>query len=370
MAKYLGQADYEHSTVNGTGILLINLGTPDAATRPALRRYLGEFLSDPRVIELPQWIWWFVLNGIILNTRPGKSAKAYKKIWTEAGSPLLSITQGQTQALRQLLEQEYAGPVHVEFAMRYGEPSIPTALQALASKHIQRLLVFPLYPQYSAATTASTFDAVTRELCQWRWIPELRFINHYHEHPDYISAVVESIRSHWAEHGRADKLLFSYHGLPKDYFLKGDPYHCECYKTTRLVVEQLGLQKDEYLQCFQSRFGPREWLQPYTDLTLEEWAQQGVKTVQVICPGFSADCLETLEEIQIQNRELFLEAGGDELTYIPALNDQPEHIRALHAIIHEHAQGWPEFDQEYDLDVVDAAVKQSEHLAKDLGSDK
>ena len=366
MTKFQGKSDYQHDEGTRAGVLLVNLGTPDAATKPALRRYLKEFLSDPRVIEVPQWIWWFILNGIILNTRPGKSAKAYKKVWTENGSPLLNYSLKQKAAIQQTLNVDLDSNVIVDIAMRYGNPSIESVLNKMREQNVNKLLVFPLYPQYSAATTASTFDAVSQVLKTWRLVPEFRFIQHYHDYDVYVSALVESIRRHWAEYGKPDKLLFSYHGIPKDYFLAGDPYHCECYKTTRLVVEQLGLNETEYMLCFQSRFGPREWLQPYTDISLQELAAQGIQHVQVICPGFSADCLETLEEIDIQNRDYFLSAGGSEFSYIPALNENTDHIEALVSIIKQHAQGWEEFSDNYNLKQRQQSLHDSKRRADKL----
>ena len=345
--KYTGTPDYRHDTPPCTGILLTNLGTPDEPTAPALRRYLAEFLSDPRVIETSKLIWWPVLHGIILRTRPRRSAAAYAKIWSEDGSPLLAISRKQAAASAEQLASSCRGPVRVELAMRYGNPSIASALNRLRAANARRLLVFPLYPQYSAATTASTFDAVAAELTTWRWLPELRLINHYHDDPLYIEALVESIRQFWAEHDRPERLLFSFHGLPRKYFLAGDPYHCECHKTARLVAEQLELPAAAWAVSFQSRFGPAEWLQPYTDKLLREWGERGVKKVHVICPGFSADCLETLEEIRLQNRAFFQEAGGGEFHYIPALNDDPLHVQALTRLITTHCQGWPEFSPDY-----------------------
>ena len=232
------------------------------------------------------------------------------------------------------------GPVKVELAMRYGNPSIEAGLEKLRAANAKRILIFPLYPQYSAATTASTFDAVSDVLKRWRWIPEIRMINHYHDNPDYITALANSIKKYWQTHTKSEKLIFSFHGLPRDYFLAGDPYHCECHKTARLVAEELELQLDEWQLTFQSRFGPREWLQPYTDITLKELATNGIKHVQIVCPGFSADCLETIEEIDMQNRQFFIASGGEEFSYIPALNDSDEHIDVLSSIIQLHFKGW------------------------------
>lgn len=340
MARYKGSNEAAHNSIPATGILITNLGTPDAPTKKAVRKYLAEFLSDTRVIETSKLVWWPILYGIILTLRPRKSAEAYNKVWTNDGSPLKVISEHQVAGIASRLKQKIAGPVVVELAMRYGEPSIRSALERMRAANVRRLLVFPLYPQYSATTTASTFDAVADVLKTWRWLPEFRMINHYHDHAGYIGALAESIRMYRASHGRPDKLLFSFHGLPKQYFLAGDPYFCECQKTARLVAEQLQLPEDEWKVSFQSRFGPTEWLKPYTGDVLQNWAKTGSTNVQIICPGFSADCLETLEEIQIQYRKLFLEAGGKQFAYIPALNDSPEHLDTLTDIILQHSQGW------------------------------
>jgi protoporphyrin/coproporphyrin ferrochelatase len=368
MTKYKGDSDYIHNRPASTGVLLSNLGTPDAPTTAAVRRYLAEFLSDTRVIELARPLWWFILHGIILRTRPRKSAEAYSKVWTDKGSPLLDISQTQTALIAQSLQKLTKGPVHVELAMRYGSPSIASAMEKLRQKNIQRLLIFPLYPQYSATTTASTFDAIAKELKSWRCLPEIRMIKHYHDNDAYITALVESIRDHWAEHGKPEKLLFSFHGLPKEYFLKGDPYHCECHKTTRLVVDELGLEDDSWSLSFQSRLGLQEWLKPYTDKTLIEWAKTGIKNVQIICPGFSADCLETLEEIKLQNKAFFQEAGGTDFSYIPALNDQSTHINALTEIAIQHCQGWPEFEASRDLKVYNDELEKTRARAEIMGA--
>jgi ferrochelatase len=342
MTKFTGNPDYSHDSSSRLGVLLTNLGTPDAPTTAAVRRYLAEFLSDPRVIEVPRLIWWFILHGYILRTRPQHSAKIYKSIWTNEGSPLLSFSSKLAAAVQLKLDQLLPGPVQVELAMRYGNPSIRAGLEKLRQGNAQHLLILPLYPQYSATTTASTFDAIADVLKKWRWLPELRMINHYHDDHNYINALANSIRTHWQHRGRSEKLLFSFHGIPKHYFAAGDPYHCECHKTARLVAEVLGLEESDWLVTFQSRFGPREWLQPYTDVTLKELARKGIKNVNVICPGFPADCLETLEEINIQYRALFLTCGGEEFNYIPALNDHTPHIDVLSILIIQHCQGWPE----------------------------
>lgn len=366
MTKYTGDKKYVHDTPPCTGILLTNLGTPDEPTAAAVRRYLAEFLSDSRVIETPKLIWWPILHGIILRTRPKRSAEAYGKIWTDSGSPLLTIANQQAKAISEQLADRVNGPVRVELAMRYGNPSIRSALNKLRDGNARRIIVFPLYPQYSATTTASTFDAVAKVLKSWRWLPEIRVINHYHDDPGYINALVDSIHEHWAGQGQAEKLLFSFHGLPRKYFVAGDPYFCECQKTARLVAEQLELNEDKWQVAFQSRFGPMEWLKPYTDKTLKQWGKQDIESVDLICPGFSADCLETLEEIKIQNRDFFLNAGGKRFSYIPALNEQPAHITALTDLIIKHCQGWPEFSEDWNEEKMIKELNLSEQRAGKL----
>ncbi|MES9898931.1 MAG: ferrochelatase [Sedimenticola sp.] len=312
-----------------TGILLTNLGTPDAATTADVRRYLKEFLWDPRVVETPRWLWWLILNGIILRTRPKHSAAAYRKVWTDEGSPLLTISQKQATALQSALEQHMDGSAKVVLAMRYGSPSIAQGLEALRRANARRVLILPLYPQYSATTTASTFDAVSQTLQGWRWIPELRFVNHYFDNNQYIKALSESVRSAWKKQGRAERLLISFHGIPQSYADGGDPYPQECKVTATKLAQALNLDEKEWAITFQSRLGRQEWIKPYTDETLKLWGKEGVKSVQVICPGFSADCLETLEEIGEENRNYFLSAGGEEYQYIPALNDAISHIELM-----------------------------------------
>jgi ferrochelatase len=338
--RYRGQQDYDHRQAPRTGVLITNLGTPDAPEKGALRRYLKEFLSDPRVVEVPRLLWLFILHGIILNIRPARSAKAYRTVWTEQGSPLLLHTREQASALRQTLQKTHGDTVLVEFAMRYGSHPLSEQLQSLFDRGVQRLVVLPLYPQYSGPTTGSTFDALAADFRQRRWLPELRFVAQYHDHPAYISALAASVRAHWQAHGRADRLIMSYHGEPERYLHNGDPYHCHCHKTSRLLAEALELDAGEYLTCFQSRFGREPWLKPYTDETLRGLPAQGVKSVQVICPGFSADCLETIEEIGVENRGYFMEAGGERYEYIPCLNSDPAHIEALTTLVEEQMLGW------------------------------
>ncbi|MAT50430.1 MAG: ferrochelatase [Porticoccaceae bacterium] len=337
---FIDSSNFRHDEQDCTGILITNLGTPDAPTATALRRYLREFLSDPRVVETPRLLWWLILNGIILRVRPRRSARAYASVWTDEGSPLLLHTREQASALSEALTAKYGDNIIVEMAMRYGNPSIADGIDNLCRRGARKLIVLPLYPQYSAATTASTFDALAANFSRRRWLPELRFITHYHDFAPYIEALATSIEGHWQQHGMPEKLLFSYHGIPKRYFLAGDPYHCECHKTSRLVAERLGLAPEHYITTFQSRFGREEWLQPYTDATLKALPAEGVRHVQVVCPGFAADCLETLEEIGVENRDYFLASGGEQYSYIPALNAAPDHIAALASLVERHLAGW------------------------------
>ena len=362
-------SSYQHGSKERLGILLVNLGSPEAPTASALRRYLGEFLWDPRVVEAPRWLWWLVLHGIILRFRPARSAKAYAKVWTDEGSPLLTTTRQQTRAIEQVLDEKFRGKVIVDCAMRYGKPSIRSGLEALQQAGARRLLVLPLYPQYSASTVASVFDEVTDVLQTWRWLPDMRFINHYHDHPKYIEALAESLRAHWKDHPRSDKLVFSFHGIPQRYFDNGDPYFCHCQKTARLVAEALELEDDSWMVVFQSRFGREPWLQPYCDKTMEALPSQGVKSVDVICPGFSADCLETIEEIDMENREIFLEAGGESFHYIPCLNDSPAHIDALCEVLSAHMFGWPETMPGWDAGDKAVEAKKSLQRARAMGAE-
>lgn len=335
-----GHGDFSHEHTPGVGILLLNLGTPDEPTTPALRRYLREFLSDTRVIERPKWLWWIILNAFILPFRPKKSAQLYKQIWTCEGSPLLLTSRMQALALAKALHASASEQVHVELGMRYGNPSVESALTALYDHGIDRLLVVPLYPQYSSTTTGSSFDAVVDVLKTWRWVPDFRFVSAYHDHPRYIEALKHSVTEVWDMHGKAQKLILSFHGIPRSYFLQGDPYHCHCYKTARLLRESLGLSENELMVTFQSQFGREEWLQPYTIDTMKALPAQGVTKIQVMCPGFTADCLETIEEIQGLNREEFLHAGGETFQYISCLNDRPLFIRTLSELCLENMQGW------------------------------
>jgi ferrochelatase len=338
--RFYPEPEFTHGTDTQTAIVLVNLGTPDAPTPAALRRYLKEFLSDPRVVEIPKLLWWCILYAIILPIRSKKSAEKYASIWTKDGSPLKVHTHKQSVLLRGLLG-ERGHHVQVTYAMRYGNPSLPDVLTKLKQAGCERILIVPAYPQYSATTTASIFDAVNSHYARVRNVPELRFTKHYHDHEAYIQALRQSVLAHWQINGRSDKLVMSFHGVPKRTLLLGDPYHCECHKTARLLAIQLGLKEDDYVVTFQSRFGKAEWLQPYTAPTLIKLAKAGVKRVDVICPGFTGDCLETLEEIGMEAKRDFLAAGGREFNYIPCLNESPTWIAALAEIVELNVVGWP-----------------------------
>lgn len=322
------------------GVLVTNLGTPAAPTPAAVRRYLAQFLADRRVVELPRWLWLPILHGVILRLRPRRSAAAYREIWTEEGSPLLSNARRQARALEDALAAGAGSNVKVVLGMRYGEPAIGAALAALRDWGARRVLVLPLYPQYSATTTASTYDAVFEALASVRRIPELRLVSDYHDHPGYIDAIAESVRAARAQSGDPGRLLMSFHGLPQRYCDAGDPYYAQCLETARLVAARLGEPPENWAVAFQSRVGRQKWLQPYTEDLLCEWAEAGVRRVQVLCPGFSADCLETLEEIAIRGAQTFRACGGESLDYIPALNDGPAHIAALADIVRLHTLDW------------------------------
>lgn len=336
MSRYAGQSKKIHDCTTKTGVLLTNLGTPDSPTPGALRRYLGEFLSDPRVVEIPRLIWFVILHGIILRVRPKKSAKLYETVWTEEGSPLLVISKQQKAKVEKALTAKYGDNVMVDVAMRYGNPSIGDALENFQKNGVNNIIVLPLYPQYAGPTVGATFDAVFNKIKKWRWIPSIHFQSGYHDKPLYIKALAASINNYIAEHGKPDKLVFSYHGMPKYFLEQGDPYYCFSHKTTRLVVEELGLSKDDYVMTFQSRFGKAEWLKPYTDETLAKLAEDGNKHVAIISPAFSADCLETLEELVHENKDVFIDAGGEKYHYIPALNDDDAHIDVMLELIEPH----------------------------------
>ena len=361
---------YEHGLPESLGVLLVNLGTPDAPTPAAVRRYLRQFLSDRRVVEFPRLLWLAVLHGYVLRTRPATSARAYQKIWTEQGSPLLLHSIDIADAVQEKLSARLSGVVNVELAMSYGNPSIGSTLQNMFDQCVRRLVVLPLYPQYSGTTTASVFDAVTAALSHQRWVPELRFINHYHDAAGYISALATSIRDFWDMHGRGDRMLMSFHGLPRRTLLSGDPYHCQCQKTARLVAEALDLDDDDWQVGFQSRVGREEWLRPYTDETLQQWGGEKIGKVDVICPGFAADCLETLEEIEIRGTESFSAAGGGELRYIPALNARDDHVAFLSRTIEKNVAGWPEASTDWSLSAATRQMEKSLQRARDMGAER
>ncbi len=340
MSRYTAAREHDHRRPGRTAVLLVQLGTPDAPTAPAVRRYLAEFLSDPRVVEIPRVAWWPLLHGVILRTRPRRSAAKYAAIWTDRGSPLAVHTRVQAELLRGFLG-EAGQAIDVRWAMRYGEPSIAGALRALRDDGLERLLVLPMYPQYAASTTATVYDVVFRELAHWRNPPELRLVKHFHDFAPYVEALAEGIERTWRAEGRPERLLMSFHGLPRRALELGDPYHCECHVTARLLAERLGLAEDQWQLAFQSRFGRAAWLQPYTDATLAAWARQGVRRVDVVCPGFVADCLETLEEVAIEGRQTFLAAGGEAFRYLGCPNDSPAFIRALVELVGRHVGGWP-----------------------------
>lgn len=317
------------------GVLLCNLGTPDAPTVPAVRKYLAQFLQDKRVVSIPRLVWYPILHGIILRTRPSKVAKLYQQIWTDAGSPLMVYSQAQRRELQSKLDKSSEAHIPIELGMTYGNPSIAKGLASLEAQGCERIIVLPLYPQYSSATNAAVIDQVSQHYKKPYAIPELSYINGYHDNALYIKALVESVKAYWNTHGQAEKLLFSYHGVPERFSKKGDPYEQQCHETTRLVVEQLGLNEEQYQIAFQSRFGREEWVKPYTEEVLKEWGQAGIESVQVISPAFASDCLETLEELAIQNKATFIEAGGKQYDYIPALNDDAAHIELLFKLVQQ-----------------------------------
>ena len=365
MPRYLAEPDYHHGTPDKTAVLLINLGTPDAPTPSAVRRYLKEFLSDPRVVEIPKPIWWLILNGIILNVRPRKSAEKYASIWTPEGSPLKTHTEKQAKLLRGFLG-DAGHRVTVDYAMRYGQPSIPETLSRLKAEGCNRILLLPLYPQYASSTTATAFDAAFAWAEKIRNQPEIRMVRSFCDDSGYIAALASSVREHWMRNGQPGdsyRLIMSFHGVPRYTLDKGDPYHCECQKTGRLMAEALGLGKENYQICFQSRFGRAEWLQPYTAPTLTALGKQGIKRVDIICPGFPADCLETLEEIALEGKTAFLQSGGGEFHYIPCLNERDDWIRALSQLVITHLQGWP-IRETFNA----AALESTAQRARELGA--
>jgi ferrochelatase len=341
MPRYQTEPPYTHGNIAKTGILLLNLGTPDAPTKQAVKPYLKQFLSDPRVVEIPSAIWWLILNGVILQTRPKKSAEKYASIWDKhEGSPLRFHTEKQAKLLQGWLGERVKSPFVVDYAMRYGNPSVDSALARMAEQGCERILTIPLYPQYAASSTASAMDAVYSYLMRKRNQPALRTVKHYHDDAGYIHALATNVQNYWMQNGRPDILIMSFHGVPRYTLEKGDPYHCECHKTGRLLAEALGLSSDQYRVTFQSRFGRAEWVKPYTAATLEELGHAKTRRVDVVCPGFVADCLETLEEIAMEVKSDFIKAGGGEFHYIPALNENSAWINALGELALNHLGDW------------------------------
>lgn len=322
------------------GVLLVNLGTPEAPTAKAVREYLAEFLWDKRVVDVPRPIWWLILNGIILRFRPRMVAKGYASIWTDEGSPLMAISKQQQRALKQQLSETFGQDIPVALAMTYGQPTMEQAGRELRQVGVDKMLVLPLYPQFSSSTTAAVYDRLASGLKGCPHLPETRWVNEYHQHPLYIQALANSVKEYWAEHGQGDKLLMSFHGIPQRYEDRGDPYPSQCRATAKALADALNLQDDQWFCAFQSRFGREEWVKPYTDFTLKEWGEQGIGRVDVISPAFAADCLETLEELEEENRENFIEAGGKEYHYIPCLNDRDDHIQMMVDLVQQHTQGW------------------------------
>ncbi len=369
MPSFESSPEYEHGLPESLGILLVNTGTPDAPTPEAVRRYLKQFLSDRRVVELPRLIWWPVLYAYVLRTRPEQSAAAYRKIWTDQGSPLLLHSKDIAHLLQEKLSARLSGATHVEIGMSYGSPSIETALDNLYQHYIRRLLVLPLYPQYSGASTGSAFNSVTAALQRRRWVPELHIINNYHDTAGYISALAASTRDFWDLHGRGERLLFSFHGMPRRTLDEGDPYHCQCQKTARLVANSLELQQGSWHVSFQSRLGREEWLRPYTDEVMASWGAEKLDKIDVISPGFSADCLETLEEIAIRYAGDFASAGGGELRYIPALNARDDHVSFLSRLIERNVAGWPEASPDWSLSDAARELDKSLQRARKMGAE-
>lgn len=346
MARYLEEPAHDHADVARVGVLLVNLGTPDAATPAAVRRYLAEFLIDPRVVEIPRAVWLPILHGVVLRTRPAQSARKYAMIWTPDGSPLLVHTVKQASLLKGLLGERLKAMglpgdlAAIEIGMRYGQPSIEAALRRLRGAGCDRVLIVPLYPQYAASATASAYDAAFAAFARMRRVPAVRTIDAFHDDPGYIRALAQCVNDYWMRHGRPDQLVLSFHGVPRRTLKLGDPYFCQCQKTARLLVDELGLSPKQYVVSFQSRFGRAEWLQPYTAATLEALGKAGTRRVDVFCPGFVSDCLETLEEIGMEVKQTFLGAGGKEFHAIGCLNEQPLWIAALADLVLLHLQGW------------------------------
>lgn len=360
MAYYIKEPKYTHGNEPKVGIILANLGTPEKPTSGALRKYLQQFLMDRRVVEIPRFIWCWILHFIILVFRPSASAAKYKSIWTKQGSPLYVNLKKQKEAFSKLVQKNIKQPIEIEIGMSYGQPSIANAIDRLKEKNCNKILFFPLYPQYASSSSGAAMDGLFKKLIKTRNVPEIRVIRNYHDHPAYIDALRNSIAKFWQKKkSKPNKLIMSFHGVPKKSLLQGDPYHCECYKTARLLTKALKLKEHQYQVTFQSRFGKAEWLKPYFSEVIKGLGSEKNISVDVLCPGFSSDCLETLEEINMEGREIFSEHGGDpkKYRYIPALNDSEEWIGAMFEIAQSHLQGW--IDHNYTTSKITKASKET-----------
>ena len=322
------------------GVLMVNLGTPKEPTAAAVREYLAEFLWDRRVVDVPRPLWWLILNGVILRVRPGRVAKAYASIWRDEGSPLMHYSKAQQRALKEALKKQTGMDIPVALAMTYGEPTMEQAGMELRKAGVEKMLILPMYPQNSGSTTGAVYDRLSKGLARCPHIPEMRWVNHYHNHPLYIQALANSVQEYWQQHGRGDRLMMSFHGVPERYETNGDPYPSQCRETARLLAEALQLKDGEWICSFQSRFGREEWVKPYTDFTLEAWGKEKAGRVDIISPAFAADCLETLEELAVENRENYLEAGGSDYHYIPCLNDREDHVELLVRLVTDNTCNW------------------------------
>ncbi len=369
--RFKGQREFQHGRAPGIGILVVNLGTPDEPTPQAVKRYLAEFLSDVRVVEIPILLWKIILHGIVLRIRPAKSAKAYQRVWTDKGSPLMAASVELTEQISAAMKTRIPGNSSVMLAMRYGQPSIQQGLEQLQSEGAERIMILPLYPQYSCATTGTVADAVFANLSEWRWVPELRMLGAYHDDPAYIQAIAHSIQRHWQKNNQkidpAHKLFISFHGMPKATLEAGDPYFCQCHKTARLIARELNLNTDQWEMAFQSRFGKAEWLQPYAAKRFVQLPAEGIEHLTVVCPGFAVDCLETLDEIAMEGRDEFIAAGGKHFSYVTALNGSADHVSFMTDRIIKNASGWPELDNEFNAEEQKQRLSESREYAVAAG---
>jgi len=364
--KLVKETQYTHGNPQSTGIILVNLGTPEKPTTSSVRKYLAEFLSDQRVVEIPRFFWLIILHCFILPFRPRQTAKKYRTIWTEEGSPLRVNTKNLANAIARSLQKTTKSPFIVDYAMRYGKPSFESVIVQQKKKNIKNVLVVPLYPQYSSSTTGSVFDATSRAFQKMRNIPNIRFLRSFHDHAAYIDACAAIIEQFWRENGFPSKLILSFHGVPKFSLLAGDPYHCECHKTARLIAEKLHFDDTKIIPTFQSRFGRAEWLKPYTIDVMKSLGEAQTERVDVFCPGFTSDCLETLEEIKIENKNEFLAAGGKSFNFIPCLNINDNWITGLDQIVRENIEGW--ISPDYDPGKAALQANKSKERALELGA--